>query len=133
MKDRCSNKNNTEYHRYGKRGIKVCNQWLGKRGFINFRNDMGQPPSNKHSIDRVNGSLGYNPNNCRWATPQEQTDNRKIKPVNDHIGVFPRGKGWEVSVSRFGKQIYVGMFSDFYEAVGVRESVKTQLMQIKGA
>ncbi len=78
MKSRCYNKNNSEYHRYGGRGIIVCDRWLGKKGFANFFTDMGERPSIDYTIDRypnVNGN--YMPSNCRWATHEEQNHNKR--------------------------------------------------------
>lgn len=79
MKDRCYNPKNNRYNQYGKRGIKVCDRWLGEDGFSNFISDMGPRPTQKHSIDRFpnNGTGDYEPSNCRWATIQEQTRNRR--------------------------------------------------------
>jgi hypothetical protein len=69
MRQRCMNPNNTDYANYGGRGISVCERW---DKFENFLKDMGEKPSPKHSLDRVNPDLGYGPNNCRWATAAEQ-------------------------------------------------------------
>ena len=69
MRQRCMNPNNTQYERYGGRGISVCKRW---DKFENFLKDMGEKPSPKHSLDRVNPNLGYSPENCRWATAAEQ-------------------------------------------------------------
>lgn len=74
MKSRCSNENVSSYHRYGGRGIKVCERWLNS--FENFYEDMGPRPTNEHSIERRNGNKGYAPDNCYWATQMEQAQNR---------------------------------------------------------
>jgi len=74
--DRCFNQNNVWFPRYGGRGITVCARWLGPQGFNNFMTDMGERPAGK-SIDRFPDNDGpYAPDNCRWATAQEQTANR---------------------------------------------------------
>lgn len=72
MRQRCSNKNNRGYHRYGGRGIFVCNQW---KKFETFYKDMGPRPTPKHSVDRVNNDGPYSPDNCRWALPKQQSNN----------------------------------------------------------
>lgn len=81
---RCNNPNMPNYHQYGGRGIKVCERW---RSFINFFNDMGPRPSPAHTIDRINGELGYCPENCRWATWTEQNNN-----LRNNVVVTFRGK-----------------------------------------
>lgn len=60
------------YKHYAGKGIVVCERW---RSFDNFLSDMGEPPTKKHSIDRIDGSKGYEPANCRWATSGEQNRN----------------------------------------------------------
>lgn len=72
MVSRCTSETNPKFREYGARGIEVCDRWLD---FRNFLADMGTRPPNT-SIDRVNGLLGYEPGNCRWATPKEQRANR---------------------------------------------------------
>lgn len=74
MKNRCYNPNYQLYHRYGGRGIKVCNRW--KSRFMNFYNDMGKRPSLKHSLNRIDNNGGYEPSNCNWATASEQQYNK---------------------------------------------------------
>lgn len=78
IKNRCYNKNYSKFYLYGERGIKVCDRWLEKNGFINFFQDMGHPPSPNHSIDRINNNGNYEPNNCRWATIHEQNRNTRF-------------------------------------------------------
>ena len=73
MNQRCNNQNCKAFPRYGGNGITICARW---KSFENFYADMGPKPSASHSIDRIDGSLGYSPDNCRWATPKEQSQNR---------------------------------------------------------
>ena len=74
MKQRCLNQNNVKFRLYGERGITICEQWLDS--FETFFADMGTRPDGT-TLDRIDGSKGYYPGNCRWATYSEQNRNRR--------------------------------------------------------
>lgn len=82
---RCEAKAGSGYRYYGARGIKICDRW--RNSFEAFLADMGPKPSPKHSIDRIDNDGPYTPKNCRWATAQEQANNRQ----NNHIVIY-RGR-----------------------------------------
>ena len=67
MIDRCS-----KDIRYLQGNIKICDEWLL---FHNFLADMGEPPTEKHTLDRRENDKGYYKENCRWATAKEQANN----------------------------------------------------------
>lgn len=74
MVQRCTNPEATGYSEYGGRGIDVCSRWL--KSFEHFLEDMGERPHNR-TLDRIDNDLGYNKENCRWATQSEQTRNSR--------------------------------------------------------
>lgn len=74
MVRRCSSPKHKNYVNYGARGIKVCDRW---QDFWAFLSDMGPRPSPLHSVDRIDCNGNYEPSNCRWATPKEQSRNRR--------------------------------------------------------
>lgn len=83
MRARCENPSTDRYDRYGGRGIRVCPQWSK---FENFLADMGPAPSSEHSIDRKDTEGHYEPGNCRWATEEEQANNRSTNRVVEFNG-----------------------------------------------
>jgi hypothetical protein len=84
MLQRCTNPNHPQYSDYGGRGIKVTSSWIDS--FTTFYAEMGPRPSPRHSLDRENNELGYNKNNCRWATPEEQASNKRSTIHIDYRG-----------------------------------------------
>ncbi len=77
MKRRCYNPRTESYADYGGRGITVCDRW--RNDFKAFFADMGLRPSPEHSVDREKVNGNYEAGNCRWATWEEQANNRRNK------------------------------------------------------
>lgn len=74
MKERCYCKTNKDYHRYGGKGVKVYKHWINN--FKLFYKYIGDAPTKKHSIDRINTRGNYVPGNIRWATIKQQNRNK---------------------------------------------------------
>ena len=124
MKQRCTNKNNPFYHRYGGRGIKVCDAWNDFVPFYKWAIENGY--SENLTIDRINNNGNYEPSNCRWATQQEQSLNKKHLPnSNGYVGVHKRivrgNTYYSAELCRNRKFIYVGNFRTPEEAHKARE------------
>lgn len=100
MRRRCQNRSDVSYERYGARGISVCERW---QTFENFYADMGDPPTRKHSIDRINNEGNYEPENCRWATVLEQSNNKRSNTVLTFRGQSKTIAEWarEIGISPF--------------------------------
>lgn len=84
MRQRCNNPNNHAYHRYGGRGIRVCERWASS--FEAFISDMGPRPSRRHTIERIDNNGDYHPGNCKWATYAEQSINTSHVRLLDYNG-----------------------------------------------
>ena len=74
MKSRCYNPNRAGFHRYGQRGICVCNEWQTFGGFREWAMSSGY--QDDLTLDRENNDGNYCPDNCRWITLKEQQNNR---------------------------------------------------------
>jgi len=74
MKQRCSNKNNQDYKYYQGKGIAYCDDWEKFENFEKWAMNNGY--GDNLTLDRINGDLGYSPENCRWISLEEQQRNK---------------------------------------------------------
>lgn len=96
MRSRCTNPNTPNFKRYGGRGITVCDRW---NTFVNFLADMGEAPEGK-TLERVDNNAGYSKENCKWATPKEQANNRRNN-------TFLEFNGRRLNIERWAEEIGV--------------------------
>jgi hypothetical protein len=74
MKSRCLTPTNKDYERYGAKNITICKEWI--ESFDNFYRDLGKKPKG-YSLDRIDNTKGYFPENCRWASKSTQQRNKR--------------------------------------------------------
>lgn len=125
LRARCYNANHKMYSHYGGRGIKVCDRWL--ESFENFYADMGNRPSNKHSLDRTDNNIGYSPENCRWATMTEQMNNTRQNRIITIDGVSLNVTQWAKKVGLNNNTIFTRLRLGYSEY----DSIMTPLDLIK--
>ena len=100
IKQRCYNPNNHEYHRYGGRGIKMCDEWLNSfESFRQWAYENGYDENGELTLDRVDNNGDYSPENCRFASRKEQQLNRECALVCEYKGV--RYTAWNFA-KKFG-------------------------------
>ena len=89
MRKRCRDPNSISYKYYGGKGVRVCPEWDAFEPFRDWAHENGY--RDDLTIDRIDSDHDYEPSNCRWATPAEQTRNRKVTPRFEY-----QGKRWSV-------------------------------------
>lgn len=87
---RCFNPRDASYHRYGGRGITMCDRWSD---FTLFLADMGKCPSG-YEIDRIDVNGDYMPENCRWVDSKTQANNRSVCKYYTHNGITLTATEW---------------------------------------
>lgn len=92
---RCYYKTTNQYKNYGGRGIKVCDEWKHLEGFIKFYNwAMQNGYKDNLTLDRIDVNGNYEPNNCRWITKKEQSNNRTNNVLYEFNGETKTSKQW---------------------------------------
>ena len=106
MKSRCRNPSSRSYKYYAGRGITMCDRW---NDYSNFLVDMGPRPPGT-TLERTDVNLGYTPDNCVWATWDQQARNRRnnvfvmldgerivISDACRRLGIKGRGISWRAA------------------------------------
>ncbi|WRQ05483.1 Rz-like spanin [Ralstonia phage AhaGv] len=116
---RCNNPNIPKHKDYGGRGIAVCERWTS---FKNFLADMGERPDGM-TLERIDVNGNYEPGNCRWATPLEQSRNTRSNSMLSLFGVSACKSHWAqccgVKVSTLNKRLLKGL--SVQQALGVAD------------
>lgn len=132
MVQRCTNKNSPEYKNYGGRGIFVAEEWLV---FENFFADMGKKPSEELSLERIDNEQGYSKENCKWATTQEQSLNKRLRGDNTsgYVGVYfdKRRDKWQAQIYRDGVNKFLGYFESKELANEARKKFVAEISSFK--
>jgi len=124
MIQRCTNKNSPVWKYYGGRGITVCRHWLD---FSNFLADMGNPPTHRHQIDRMDNDKSYHPSNCRWVVSKINNRNRS----NNHILTYG---GKTQCLSAWAEEYNIGcqvLSSRLRSDWSIRRALTTQVREYK--
>lgn len=116
MRGRCNNPNIPNYKDYGGRGIRVCERW---NDFNLFLEDMGEKPTTKHTLERIDNDGNYKPSNCKWATYSDQMKNQRHPSVSGLKGIYwyPRIKRWIARSDKDTGTKHIGTFKTKEEAL----------------
>jgi hypothetical protein len=110
IRARCYSVNSSAYRYYGGRGIIMSDEWYSS--FENFYSDMGDRPSDKYSIDRIDNNGPYSRENCRWATDIEQNNNTSCNYYITYRGKTQSMANWarelNIPYASFRGKIYRG-------------------------
>ena len=115
MLSRCYNPNTPKFKNHGGRGIKVCDEWLGENGFINFVDwAMSNGYNEELTLDRIDNDGNYSPDNCRWADEETQHKNRRITLYIEYNGEKKTVQEWSKELGVPENTIYTRYFKGIY-------------------
>lgn len=124
MIHRCENPERTKYKDYGGRGISVCDEWHEFPAFVEWARQSGYEEG--RTIDRINVNGNYNPDNCRWATNQQQSNNKRNSVLIECEGICATAKQWAdlVGMSQYTIYEWVRVGGIAYAAERITEKIR---------
>jgi hypothetical protein len=125
IKSRCHNPNNPAYKNYGGRGIKMCSKWVHDYDYFLFC--VGNRPSTRHSLDRIDNKGDYEPGNVKWSTWNEQQSNKRSN--NSTCGVcfaksYSKKGTWISTLMVNGKYLLREYFDNELDAIEARKKAE---------
>jgi AP2 domain len=128
-KKRCRNQRDKDYSNYGGRGITWCDEWNSFAAFRDWALSHGY--ADGLSLDRVDNCRGYSPDNCRFATQSQQTQNTRKRRVatSQFRGVSKRKRRspWTAQIKHYGKRIRIGSFATEEDAARAYDAKAREL------
>jgi hypothetical protein len=119
MKKRCAEARWSKWYGH----VKICDRW--RESYEHFLADVGRRPSEKHSLDRIDPTRGYEPGNVRWATRAAQSRNTKNHETNKTgvrgVSWSPSKHKWRCAIYVNNKQKHLGYFDDIQRAAEARK------------
>lgn len=125
---RCNNPKDKDYKNYGARGISVCKEW---HDYKTFAKDMGEPVNNQ-TLDRIDVNGNYEPLNCKWSTPLQQSRNTRLskKTKTGVKGVTPvkckSSVKWIAHISFNRRKFYSKVYEKLEDAAAARKALEEQ-------
>lgn len=129
MMRRCYSEKHYAYSRYAGKGVYVCARW---HSFELFIKDMGARPSKSHTIDRIDNSGPYDPKNCRWATWEEQQNNKKNTPKIKFRGKSQTVKQWSRELGINHQTVYARIRKGMSIEKALTIPIKKEKSQLSG-
>lgn len=128
MRGRCFRSSYRNFHRWGGRGIIVCERWMlpNGEGFWNFVSDMGEKPTSSHTLDRIDNDKNYSPDNCRWATWHEQQSNQSGNKGIIGISHSSSKNCWRATLTVSGERVLDVCSKDLNRVLAARKEAELE-------